>query len=297
MIGIGLLDRASSASATPTRFSDVRNAELVANYSRSPKRCARRSPRRGTRRHGLRRPWTRSAPTRRSTLVVVALPNEVHLEAVEHRGEARARRSSAPSRWRAPAPRPRRSSTRATTPACGTATPRARCSRRISPRPIEMVQAGGIGELLTMRAREGHSGPHAAALLGCRDRRRRRTARHGLPHGRIGAPLLRQGQPGHRGLRLGRDAWRTGTRPPARMPRSRCSSSPAASWRRSSRRGSSRAACSCATSSSAPPAGSSPTPRSARSGASSRTRWATSSRRPTGNRLGLSRARRDAESF
>ena len=39
--------------------------------------------------------------------------------------------------------------------------PRARCSRPTSPRPTRWSQAGGIGDLLTMRAREGHSGPHA----------------------------------------------------------------------------------------------------------------------------------------
>ena len=43
-----------------------------------------------------------------------------------------------------------------------------------------MVASGAIGRVLTIRAREGHSGPHAAALLGCRDGRRRRVPRHGL---------------------------------------------------------------------------------------------------------------------
>ena len=34
----------------------------------------------------------------------------------------------------------------------------------------EMIESGAIGEVLSVRAREAHSGPHAAALLGRRDR-------------------------------------------------------------------------------------------------------------------------------
>ena len=58
----------------------------------------------------------------------------------------------------------------------------------------EMVESGAIGRLITFRAREGHSGPHARALLGRRAGRRRRAAGHGLARRRGRALHVRQGR-------------------------------------------------------------------------------------------------------
>ncbi|GMA95944.1 hypothetical protein GCM10025881_27680 [Pseudolysinimonas kribbensis] len=84
----------------------------------------------------------------------------------------------------------------------------------------EMVRAGGIGEVLTMRAREGHSGPHAAhfwdaetagggALLdmGCHTVE---SARHFFGKDNHVTEVFAWGPPS-----------RTATRRPARTPRSR----------------------------------------------------------------------------
>ena len=89
------------------------------------------------------------------------------------------------------------------------------------------VQPGGHegrrdGRLGCARARphdalaRGSLGSARRPLLGCRDRRRRRASRHGLPRRRSRPRHRRQGRPGQRRLRLGRDARSTATRPPAR---------------------------------------------------------------------------------
>lgn len=157
MIGVGLLGSGFIAETYADSLLDVRNAELVACCSRNPERA-----------RAFAEKWQVTAHADAEVLcadpavqlVVIALPNEVHLEAVEiaarHRkavictkplartGEEAQRMLDIVQRagvWHGYAE-----------------------SAVFSPniaKAYEMVQAGGIGDLLTMRAREAHSGPHA----------------------------------------------------------------------------------------------------------------------------------------
>ena len=157
MIGMGLLGSGFIAESYADALLDVRNAELRACYSRSPKRAA-----------AFAEKWKIiSAATMDEVcadpgvdIVIVAMPNEVHLEAVKiaakhkkavictkplARTEAEAQAildvANEAGIWHGYAE-----------------------SSVFSPnvaKAYDMVKAGGIGELLTMRAREGHSGPHA----------------------------------------------------------------------------------------------------------------------------------------
>jgi predicted dehydrogenase len=157
MIGVGLLGSGFIAESYADALLDVRNAELVACFSRNTKRSA-----------AFAEKWKIKAYATmgevcadpRVEIVIVALPNEVHLEAVEiaakhkkaiictkplGRTEAEAQKildaANKAGVWNGYAE-----------------------SSVFSPNVVkayEMVEAGGIGKLLTMRAREGHSGPHA----------------------------------------------------------------------------------------------------------------------------------------
>ena len=157
MIGVGLLGSGFIAESYADALLDVRNAELVACFSRN-----------GARSSDFAAKWKVVAlPSMdalcadpRVDVVVIALPNEVHLEAVEiaarhkkaiictkplARTEAEAQKIldivNREGVWHGYAE-----------------------SSVFSPnvaKAYEMVKAGGIGKLLTMRAREGHSGPHA----------------------------------------------------------------------------------------------------------------------------------------
>ena len=157
MIGVGLLGSGFIAETYADSLLDVRNAALVACCSRNPERA-----------RAFARKWKVTAHADAEALcadpavqlVVIALPNEVHLEAVEI--AARHRKAVI-----------------CTKPLARTAEEAQRMldivqragvwhgyaeSAVFSPniaKAYEMVQAGGIGDLLTMRAREAHSGPHA----------------------------------------------------------------------------------------------------------------------------------------
>ena len=133
-------------------------------------------------------------------LVIVSLPNHLHVEAVEVGCALTARASPARS------------------PSGGTARRRPRCSGSVDQAGVchaylenvvygvemvrmrEMIEAGAIGRPSTFRAREGHSGPHAAALLGRRAGRRRGPARHGVARHRGRALPVRQGARRPRGV-------------------------------------------------------------------------------------------------
>ena len=156
--GIGLLGSGFIAECYADALEDVRSARLVANFSRTAASAARLAER-----------W--SVPVTHTTiddlcadpavdLVIVALPNELHVEAV--RAAARHGRGVV-----------------CTKPLARTGAEAAEIldivrsagvwhgyaeSSVFSPniaKAHEMVAAGGIGDVLTMRAREGHSGPHA----------------------------------------------------------------------------------------------------------------------------------------
>lgn len=158
MTGIGILGSGFIADCYADALLDVRSAQLVANFARSSESAERFSER-----------WsTGSAYTDIDALcadpavdvVVIALPNEVHLDAVR----------SAAARGKAVI---------CTKPLARTADEAAEILRVAREAGIwtayaessvfspniakahEMVAAGGIGEVKTMRAREGHSGPHA----------------------------------------------------------------------------------------------------------------------------------------
>jgi len=157
MIGVGLLGSGFIAESYADALLDVRNAELVACFSRDPARSKAFAEKWQVVNYAT---MDEVCADPRVEIVVVALPNEVHLEAVEiaaqhkkavictkplARTEAEAKKIldvvTKAGIWHGYAE-----------------------SSVFSPnvaKAYEMVQAGGIGELLTMRAREGHSGPHA----------------------------------------------------------------------------------------------------------------------------------------
>jgi predicted dehydrogenase len=160
MIGIGLAGSGFIGECYADAFNDVRNARIVANYSRSRKRA-----------HDFAATWNPDGTAYDDLaafcadpaidVVVVALPNEVHLEAVRLVAE-------------------QRKAVICTKPLARTGAEAADILRTVQTAGVwhgyaesavfspniakahQMVHAGGIGDLLTMRAREGHSGPHAA---------------------------------------------------------------------------------------------------------------------------------------
>jgi len=157
MIGVGLLGSGFIAETYADALTDVRNAQLIACYSRNPKRSAAFAEKWKAKQYAT---MDEVCADLAVAVVVIALPNEVHLEAVEiaarhgkaiictkplARTEAEAQQildiANKAGIWHGYAE-----------------------SSVFSPnvaKAYEMVQAGGIGDLLTMRAREGHSGPHA----------------------------------------------------------------------------------------------------------------------------------------
>ena len=87
MIGVGLLGSGFIAETYADALTDVRNAELVACYSRNS--SALRGLRQEMERQGLSRTMDEVCADPRVEIVVIALPNEVHLEAVRDRRATR----------------------------------------------------------------------------------------------------------------------------------------------------------------------------------------------------------------
>lgn len=158
MIGIGILGSGFIADSYADSLLDVRNAELRAAYSRTADRVTAFGAR-----WSVAATYTDMAALCADPavdLVVVALPNELHLEAVRAAADAG-------------------KGVICTKPLARTAAEAAAIldvvtsagvwhgyaeSSVFSPnvaKAFEMARAGGIGDLLTMRAREAHSGPHA----------------------------------------------------------------------------------------------------------------------------------------
>ncbi len=157
MIGVGLLGSGFIGECYADALLDVRNAELRACFSRSTARASEFAQR-----------WNVTAHSDMDGLcadpavdiVIIALPNEIHLEATR----TAARHGKAVI---------------CTKPLARTEAEAAVMLKVVieagiwhgyaessvfSPntaKAYEMVKAGGIGRLLTMRAREAHSGPHA----------------------------------------------------------------------------------------------------------------------------------------
>lgn len=159
MIRVGILGSGFIADSYADALLDVRNAVLAGNYSRDRERARAFAER-----------W--SSPAVHTDiaelcadpgidLVVVALPNEVHLTAVRAAADAG-------------------KAVVCTKPLARTGAEAAAILRIVREAGIwhgyaessvfspniqkahEMAEKGGIGRLLTMRAREAHSGPHAA---------------------------------------------------------------------------------------------------------------------------------------
>ena len=157
MIGVGLLGSGFIAESYADALLDVRNAELVACFSRNSKRSA-----------AFAEKWKIAARATmdevcadpKVEIVIVALPNEVHLEAVET--AARHKKAIICTK---PLGRTEKEAQAILDAANKAGVWHGYAESSVfSPnvaKAYEMVEAGGIGKLLTMRAREGHSGPHA----------------------------------------------------------------------------------------------------------------------------------------
>jgi predicted dehydrogenase len=159
VIRVGLMGSGFIGDTYADALRDVRTAELVANYSRELSRATALAEKWGP----IPRQYddlTAFCADPDIDLVVVALPNEVHLEAV--------RLAAAAGKGIV-----------CTKPLARTGAEAGEMLRIVreagvwhgyaessvfSPniaKAYQMVQAGAIGKLLTMRAREAHSGPHA----------------------------------------------------------------------------------------------------------------------------------------
>jgi predicted dehydrogenase len=159
VIRVGLMGSGFIGETYAEALRDVRNAELVANYSRDLARARALALEWGpvARQYDDLEAFCADAEV---DLVVVALPNEVHLEAV--RLAAAAGKAVV-----------------CTKPLARTGDEAAEMLRVVRAAGVwhgyaessvfspniakahQMVRAGAIGDLLTMRAREAHSGPHA----------------------------------------------------------------------------------------------------------------------------------------
>jgi predicted dehydrogenase len=160
VIRVGLLGSGFISDTYADALQDVRNAEIVANYSRDLQRAQNFAAKWG--------PIPNQYDSMEALcanpdvdLVVIALPNEVHVEAV--RIAAAAGKGVV-----------------CTKPLARTGAEAAEILRIVTEAGVwhgyaessvfspniakahQMVAAGAIGDVLTMRAREAHSGPHAA---------------------------------------------------------------------------------------------------------------------------------------
>ena len=159
MIKVGILGSGFISDSYADSLLDVRGATLTANYSRDIARARAFAERWSS--PAAYDSMEQLAASPDVDIVVIALPNEVHLEAV--RIVAAAGKAVI-----------------CTKPLGRTADEAAQILQIVTEAGVwhgyaessvfspniqkahEMVEAGGIGELLTMRAREAHSGPHAA---------------------------------------------------------------------------------------------------------------------------------------
>jgi len=159
VIGVGLIGSGFISDTYADALQDVRNAELVAAFSRD---LARAKALTDTWAPGARGydDMTALCADPAVDLVVIALPNEAHLEAVRVAAAAG-------------------KGVLCTKPLARTGVEAAEILRVVREAGVwhgyaessvfspniakahQMVVAGAIGDLLTMRAREAHSGPHA----------------------------------------------------------------------------------------------------------------------------------------
>ncbi len=158
MVGIGMLGSGFIASTYAEALEDVRDARLTANYSREAGRAAQFAARWGSAARYDDMAALCADPA--VDLVVIALPNEAHLDAAA--AAAAAGKGIVCTKPLARTGAEAAEMLRIVTEAGvwhGYAE-----SSVFSPniaKAYQMVTAGAIGDLLTMRAREAHSGPHA----------------------------------------------------------------------------------------------------------------------------------------
>ena len=157
-VRVGMLGSGFVADFYMDGMRDVRNGEVVANYSRSAERAAGF----GTK-YGIERQYTTMEQLCADDgvdLVVIALPNHLHVEAV--RIAAAAGKAIV-----------------CTKPLARTGAEAAEILRLVEEAGVmhgyaetevfspsvmkteQMIRSGAIGDVLTVRAREAHSGPHA----------------------------------------------------------------------------------------------------------------------------------------
>jgi predicted dehydrogenase len=158
VVKIGLLGSGFVADFYMEGLRDVPGAEVVANYSRSDERAAEFG-----RRHGVARQFTTMedlAADKEVQLIVIALPNHLHLPAtrvVTAAGKAIV--CTKPLARNANEAAQMVSLVRKAGVMHGYAE-----TEVFSPdvmRARDMIESGAIGDVLTVRAREAHSGPHA----------------------------------------------------------------------------------------------------------------------------------------
>lgn len=157
-VRVGMLGSGFVADFYAEALSEVPGATIVANYSRSAERAAEFGEK-----HRVPRQYTSMEALCADTevqMVVIALPNLLHVDAT--RQAAAAGKAIVCTK-----PLARNSSEAAQmvrfVKSAGVMNGYAETSV-FSPdvmRVKSMVQSGAIGEVLTIRAREGHSGPHA----------------------------------------------------------------------------------------------------------------------------------------
>ena len=158
VVKIGLLGSGFVADFYMDGLREVPGTQVVANYSRSDERAKEFGHR-----HGVARSYTRIEDLCADTnvqLVVIALPNHLHLPATRIAAAARkAIVCTKPLARNAGEAAQMVNLVRTAGVMHGYAE-----TEVFSPdvmRAREMIEKGAIGELLTVRAREAHSGPHA----------------------------------------------------------------------------------------------------------------------------------------
>ena len=157
-VRIGMLGSGFVADFYMDGLQDVPGTEVVANYSRSQERADDFG-----RRHGVARQYTTMEDLcndRDVEMVIIGLPNHLHLPAV--RTATAARKAIVCTK---PLARNSREAAEMVRLARDAGVMHGYAETEVfSPdvmRAREMIESGAIGEVLTVRAREAHSGPHA----------------------------------------------------------------------------------------------------------------------------------------
>ena len=158
MVKIGLLGSGFVADFYMHGLRDVPGAQVVANYSRSEQRALEFG-----KRHGIPRQYTTMdalCADRDVQMVVIGLPNHLHLDAV--RVASAARKAMVCTK---PLARTGSEAAEMVRLARAAGVMHGYAETEVfSPdvmRARSMIESGAVGDLLTIRAREAHSGPHA----------------------------------------------------------------------------------------------------------------------------------------